>query len=351
MPGNTFGQLFRITTFGESHGPAVGVVVDGCPSGLKLEAADIQKELDRRKPKQASLTSGRNENEPIEILSGVFEGKTTGTPISLMLRNVDAHSSDYENIKDLFRPGHADFTYFKKYGLRDYRGGGRSSGREAIGRIAAGAIAKLLIAKEGIRVYAYSKQIGRISAKKIVLEDIEKNNVKSADTLVAAEMEKEILKAKSEGDSVGGIVEIIVKGCPPGLGDPVFDKLEADLAKALMSIGAVRGIEIGKGFEVACMRGSENNDQINATGFLSNNAGGILGGISTGQDIVLRIAVKPTPSIAKEQKTVDIKNKPAKIKIEGRHDPCIVPKMVAIAESMVALVIADKLLLQRCVKL
>lgn len=350
MTGNTFGKLFKITTWGESYGKAVGVVIDGCPPNILLDESDIQKELDRRKPGQSPITSQRNEEDKVEILSGVFDGKTTGMPISLIVRNKELDNSKYEKIKNVFRPGHADFTFFKKYGIRDYLGGGRSSGRETIGRVAAGAVAKKIISKQGIKIFAYAKQIGNIKAKNIDLDEIEKNNVRCADKDAAKSMEKLIIKTRDEGDSIGGIVEIIIKGCPAGLGDPVFDKLNADLAKALMSIGSVKGVEFGVGFDSANLKGSENNDQINKKGFMSNNSGGILGGISTGQDIVIRIAVKPTSSITKEQKTIDINNKEAKISVEGKHDACVVPRIIPVAESMAALVLADKILIQKSLR-
>ncbi len=348
MSGSNFGNIFKISTWGESHGVAIGVVIDGCPAGIEVSGEDIQKELDRRRPGQSKVTTSRGEDDKVEILSGVFEGKTTGTPISLMIRNKDSDSSKYKELKNKFRPGHADFTYMKKYGLRDHNGGGRSSGRETAARVAAGAVARKVL--KGVSINAYAKQIGRIIAKKIDLKQIEKNDVRCADKDAVKAMEGEIMNARADNDSVGGIVEIIISGSPVGLGDPVFDKLDADLAKALMSIGAVKGIEMGAGFDVACMRGSEDNDQINAKGFVTNNSGGILGGISTGEDIIIRIAVKPTASIAKEQNTIDVKGKGCKIKVEGRHDPCIVPRIIPVAEAMVALVLADKMLMQRCVK-
>jgi len=347
MTGNSFGKLFKITTWGESHGLAVGVIIDGCPSGLELTILDIRKELDKRRPGQSNIVTARNEADKVEIVSGLFENKTTGTPISLIIKNKDVDSSKYESIKNLFRPGHADYTYWKKYSLRDYRGGGRSSGRETVGRVAAGAIAKKILGIENIKIYGYTKQIGNIKVERIDLTEIEKNNVRCPNKNIANEMENLILKIKEEDDSIGGIVEIVIKGCPAGLGDPVFNKLDADLAKALMSIGAVKGVEFGRGFEVAMLRGSENNDQMTSDGFRTNNAGGILGGISTGQDIIIKIAIKPTPSISKEQDTIDINNKNSKIKIEGRHDPCIVPRLIPVAESMIALVLVDKLLIQR----
>lgn len=324
---NTFGRNFRVTSFGESHGPAVGCVIDGCPPGIALDETNIQPLLDRRKPGTSPLVSPRREDDKIEILSGVFLGKTTGTPIALLVRNHGAHSNDYEELKTLLRPGHADFTYQQKYGIRDHRGGGRSSGRETVGRVAAGAVALQILAAQKIVV------TGRI---------ISVHGKTSPE-----EIESEILKAKEVGDSVGGVAEIIATGCPAGLGDPVFDKLDAAIAGAMMGIGAVKGVEIGDGFAVAGRFGSENNDPITKNGFLSNHAGGILGGISSGQDIVVRIAVKPTPSIAKPQKTIDIHGNDAMITVKGRHDPCILPRIVPVAEAMLALVLADALLEQK----
>jgi len=318
---NTSGTNFRITTFGESHGPAVGVVIDGCPAGLALAETDIQPLLDRRRPGTSALVSPRNEADQVEILSGVFEGMTTGTPIALLVRNEDHHSTDYEELRTLFRPGHADFTYQQKYGHRDHRGGGRSSGRETLGRVAAGAVAMKFLAGKGITIAG-----GIVSVH--------------GKTGTAA-IEAEILAAKNAGDSVGGIVEITARGCPAGLGDPVFGKLDAQVAGAMMGIGAVKGVEIGDGFEAAGRFGSENNDPLRKNGFASNHAGGILGGISSGQEIVVRIAVKPTPSIAMPQKTVDIRGNDADISVKGRHDPCIVPRILPVAESMLALVLID----------
>ena len=323
---NTFGSNFRITTFGESHGPAVGCVIDGCPPRLALSADDIQPLLDRRRPGTSPLSSARDEADTVEILSGVFEKMTTGTPIALLVRNQDMHSRDYDTIKEKFRPGHADFTYQAKYGIRDYRGGGRSSGRETVGRVAAGAVALKYLATKGIAVQGRIVAVhGKTDPQKI---------------------ENEILGAKSAGDSVGGIAEITATGCPAGLGDPVFGKLDAGIAAAMMGIGAVKGVEIGDGFAVAERFGSENNDPMTAAGFQSNHAGGILGGISTGQDLVVRIAVKPTPSIAKVQHTRDIHGNATTITIGGRHDPCIVPRILPVAEAMLALVLIDAVLEQ-----
>ena len=318
---NTFGTNFRITSFGESHGPAVGVVIDGCPAGLALAESDIQPLLDRRRPGTSTLVSPRDEKDRVEILSGVFEGRTTGAPIALLVRNEQQQSKDYEELRTLFRPGHADFTYQQKYGCRDHRGGGRSSGRETLGRVAAGAVAMKFLAGKGIVI---SGGIVSVHGK-----------------TGSAAIEAEILAAKNAGDSVGGIVEITARGCPTGLGDPVFGKLDAQIAAAMMGIGAVKGVEIGDGFGVAGRFGSENNDPITKSGFQSNHAGGILGGISSGQEIVIRIAVKPTPSIVQVQKTIDIHGNDADISVKGRHDPCIVPRIVPVAESMLALVLAD----------
>jgi chorismate synthase len=323
---NTFGRNLRITTFGESHGRALGAVIDGCPPGIPLDETDIQPLLDRRRPGRSPLSSPRQEADTVEILSGVFEGRTTGTPVALVVRNRDVRSEDYGNLREMFRPGHADFTYHEKYGIRDHRGGGRSSGRETIGRVAAGALAMKLLALHGITV------AGRI--------------VSVHGKTDPAAIEAEILAARNAGDSVGGIAEIVARGCPAGLGDPVFGKLDALIAGALMGIGAVKGVEIGDGFDVAGKFGSENNDPMTTDGFATNHAGGILGGISSGQDIVVRIAVKPTPSVAKLQKTRNTGGSVVDISVGGRHDPCIVPRIIPVAEAMLALVLADCLLEQ-----
>ena len=353
MAGNSFGSHVRITTFGESHGRAIGAVIDGVRPGLPIDIAYIQSELDRRRPGQSAVTTSRAEADRVEILSGVFEGKTTGTPVCMLIWNKDQKPKAYEAIKDMFRPGHAGFTYLAKFGVSDYRGGGRSSGRETAARVAAGAFAKKLLAARGIDVFAYTLEAGGIRAKKFVRDQIERNPLRTADPAAARKMEKLILKMKEEGDSVGGIVEVVVKNPPAGLGDPVFDKLEADLAKALMSIGAIKGFEVGNGFEAARLRGSRNNDPMfveKKTGRVrtrTNNAGGIAGGISNGEDIVLRIAVKPPSSIRKKQETVTLKGERATISVEGRHDPCICPRVVPVAESMVALTIVDHLMRQK----
>ncbi|MFV1951982.1 MAG: chorismate synthase [Nitrospinota bacterium] len=348
MAGNSFGEVFKITTWGESHGKAIGVIIDGCPAGLHLDKGDIQKELDRRRAGQSEVTSPRKESDKVEILSGVFEGKTIGTPLSLIVENKDVDSSGYKRFKDLFRPGHADYTYQTKYGIRDFHGGGRSSARETVGRVAAGAVAKKVLELENIKIMGYTLQIGDIKVNKIDLSEIEKNTVRCPDRDTAKEMIKSILEIKKSGDSIGGIVEVVVTGVPAGLGEPVFDKLDGDIAKAMLSIGAVKGIEIGAGFEVATLPGSENNDEFyNNKGTIAtrtNNAGGILGGISTGEEIKIRIAVKPTPSISKTQRTVNIKGEGSTIVIHGRHDPCICPRIIPVAEAMMALVLTDHLL-------
>ncbi|MDD1678650.1 MAG: chorismate synthase [Methanomicrobiales archaeon] len=323
---NTFGRNFRVTTFGESHGLALGAVIDGCPPGIPLSPEDIQPLLDRRRPGNSSRSSARKEADQVQILSGVFEGTTTGAPIAMVVFSTDARPEDYDRLKQVFRPGHADFTYQAKYGWRDYRGGGRSSGRETVARVAAGALAMKCLALWGVRIHS------RICS------------VHGA-TLPEA-IDEEIRQARERGDSVGGILEVQVSGCPVGLGDPVFGKLDALIAAALMGIGGVKGVEIGEGFRVADLLGSENNDQIRATGFLSNHAGGILGGISTGQDIVVRIAVKPTSSIHLPQHTIDTTGKEVTIEITGRHDPCIVPRVQPVAEAMLALTLLDTLLEQ-----
>ena len=353
MSGNSFGQLFRVTTWGESHGEALGVAVDGCPSGLELSEEDIQHELDRRRPGVSAITTERKEADRVKLLSGVFEGKTLGTPIAMLVWNKDVDSSPYEPLKDIARPGQADFSYQQKYGIRDHRGGGRASGRETVARVAAGAIAKRILQDYGIQVIGHVVAIGGIQARKVSADEIttnaERNAVRCADPEAAQSMEALIIKAKEVGDSVGGIVEVRAIGVPTGLGEPVFDKLDAELAKALMSIGAVKGVELGAGFDAAKLKGSEMNDEFyieeGRIRTRTNNAGGILGGISTGEPIVCRIAVKPTSSIAKPQRSVDMKRmEEVEIRIAGRHDPCICPRLVPVAEAMVALVLVDSLL-------
>jgi chorismate synthase len=348
MSGSTYGKDFKITTWGESHGDGVGVVVEGCPAGLPLKEADIQKDLDRRRTGQSKVTTTRKEGDKIIIMSGVFKGKTTGAPISMRVDNKDADSSKYELIKHLYRPGHADYTYDLKFGFRDYRGGGRSSARETVGRVAAGAIAKKLLARDKITVIGFTRQIGHLSATTVNFKEIERNIVRCPDAKIAEKMVAAIMQARKNGDSLGGVVEVIARGVPAGLGEPVFDRLDADLAKAVMSIPAVKGMEIGAGFQTATMTGSECNDifvmKNKKVTTQTNNAGGILGGISNGMDIVVKLVVKPTSSINKAQDTITQKGKKSEIRVEGRHDPCVAPRAVPIAESMVALTLIDHLL-------
>jgi len=340
---SSFGEIIRTMTFGESHGPAVGAVLDGIMPGIEISDEDIQGELDRRKPGQSSVTTPRNESDRIHILSGIFEGKTTGSPICMLVYNKDQDSSKYDMLRDVFRPGHADFTFWKKYGIRDHRGGGRSSGRETVGRVAAGAIARKILEDKGILITAFAQEIAGIRGETEQLSEVEKNPVRAADPEKALQMVEAVHKAMNEGDSVGGIVKLIIRKVPPGIGDPVFYKLDSRLAMAVFSIGAVKGVEFGAGFESAEKKGSENNDLMQNGDFLSNNAGGILGGISTGEDIVMRIAVKPTPSISKDQDTVDINGLNQTISVRGRHDPCIVPRIIPVVEAMASLVILDAL--------
>jgi chorismate synthase len=349
MPGNTFGSLFRITTWGESHGKAVGVVIDGCPPNIPLNEEIIQAMLDRRRPGQSAASTTRKESDQAIILSGVFEGKTTGTPILVMVQNRDARSHAYSPIKDVFRPGHGDITYEAKYGIRDWRGGGRASARETVGRVAAGAVAGALLSREGISVAAYTIELGGIRVTQCVPTDVEKNEFGSPDLTVVPEMARRVAEVKAAGDSIGGVVEIRATGLPAGLGEPVFEKLDAALAFGLMSIGAVKGVEIGAGFEAAGMLGSRNNDPISPDGFLSNNAGGILAGISNGDEIVARVAVKPIPSIRIEQQTIDRSHSPTSLSIEGRHDISAIPRVNVVCEAMVKLVLADHLLRQRAI--
>lgn len=364
MPGSSFGQLFRVTTFGESHGVALGAIVEGCPAGLALSEKDIQNDLDRRRPgtKNNPLVSPRQENDHVQLLSGVFEGKTLGSPIALVVFNENQAPKDYDKLKDVFRPGHADYTTFAKYGLRDYRGGGRSSGRETVGRVMAGAIAKKLLTQvQQTKIIGYTRRIHtlELDEKRIDYGEIEKNPVRCPDPVMAKKMTEFVLAQKNKGNSVGGAVEIVVKKPPVGLGEPVFDKLEADLAKALMSIGTVKGVEIGKGFGATEMLGSEHNDTILAAGkktgeslkTKANIAGGIQGGISTGEDIIIRIAVKPTSSIPQIQQTVTTSGKKVNVSVAGRHDACILPRLIPVAESMVALVLADHYLRQLTTRL
>ncbi|MGB9936813.1 MAG: chorismate synthase [Methanobacterium sp.] len=353
MSGNTTGKIFKVTTFGSSHGTALGAVVDGCPAGLELNEEDIQKELDKRKPGTSKVTTSRGETDQVQILSGIFEGKTDGTPIAAVVYNKDMDSSAYAALRGKPRPGHADFCWESKYEHYDYRGGGRASGRTTIGHVIGGAVAKKLLETKGIKVISHVTKIGNIEAQKIEFEQIEKNinsnAVRCADLEAAAKMEELILNLKSKGDSIGGIVETIVLNLPAGLGEPVFDKLDADIAKILMGIGSVKGVEIGLGFKSSSLKGSQMNDEfyINGEGIKTktNNSGGILGGISNGMPVIARMAVKPTPSISLAQETVDLKQKnDTEIEIKGRHDPCICPRVTTVAESAVSMIIADHLI-------
>jgi len=352
VSGNSFGTLFRVTTFGESHGPALGVVVDGCPPGIALSADDVQKDLDRRRPGRSEVSTSRQEADRVEILSGLFEGKTLGTPIAMLIRNRDADPSAYGRLREVFRPGHADLTWFLKHGLRDHRGGGRASGRETAARVAAGAVARRVLATFGCAVSAWTVQVGMVRAETRDPRAAEMNPLMCPDAKAAEKMLALIEEYKKEGDSVGGVVEVRASGVPAGLGEPVFDKLDARLASALMGIGGIKGVEIGDGFEVAQRRGSENSDPLvpapgGGTRTSCNRAGGILGGISTGETVIARIAVKPTSSINLEQDTVDLKGRETTIKVGGRHDPCLCPRVAPVAEAMTCLVLCDLLLIQR----
>jgi len=343
MAGNSFGQCFKITTFGESHGGAVGVVVDGITPGLEISREEIQKELDRRKPGQSEITTPRQETDEVHIMSGYFEGKATGTPLMMIIYNKDAQSSAYNDIKDLYRPGHADFTYDKKYEIRDYRGSGRASGRETAARVAAGAVAMKMLSLIGVDIKAYVKAAGGIECETIDYDEIENNIVRACDAAAAKKIIERIAEVKAEKNSIGGIVECKITGVPAGLGDPVFDKLDADLAKAIMSLGAVKGFEVGSGFKAAEMTGKDHNDWMNKDGYITNNAGGIIGGISTGEEIIFRCAVKPTSSIEYPQPTIDKNGVEVTCITEGRHDPIICPRIVPVVEAMAAVVLADHL--------
>ncbi len=359
MPGNTFGQAFKITTFGESHGVAIGVIVDGCPAGLPIDETFIQKELDRRRPGQSNIVTQRKEEDRVKILSGVFEGKSTGMPIALVIYNADQRSEDYSHIADKFRPSHADFTFFAKYGLRDYRGGGRSSARETAARVAGGAIAKLLLQQLGIQINAYVSQVGHLKVEKsyphLNFSDIEKTDVRCPDLELAQQMIDLIKAVRKDGDTIGGVVTGIVQGCPAGWGEPVFDKLHADLAKAVMSINATKGFEYGSGFEGVTLRGSAHNDLFfNDEGRIktrTNHSGGIQGGISNGMDIYFRVAFKPVATIIPAQESVNEAGEATTVTGRGRHDPCVLPRAVPIVEAMTALVLADHYLRQRMAKL
>ena len=347
MSGNTFGKLFSVTTFGESHGVALGCIVDGCPPGIEISEEEIQVELDLRKPGTSKFTTQRREPDQVKILSGVFEGKTTGTPIGLLIENTDQRSKDYGDIAKKFRPAHADYGYTQKYGFRDYRGGGRSSARETAMRVAAGAIAKKFLASKGIEVRGYLSQLGPVKAEKLDWEQVRQNPFFCPDADKVSEMEDYMNAIRKEGDSIGAKISVVASGLNPGLGEPIFDRLDADLAHALMSINAVKGVEIGDGFDVVEQKGSEHRDELTPEGFLSNHAGGVVGGISTGQDIVAHIALKPTSSITVTGQTVDVDGNLTELITKGRHDPCVGIRATPIAEAMMALVITDHYLRHR----
>lgn len=353
---NTFGSLFRLTTFGESHGAAIGGVIDGMPAGIEVDMAFIQSELARRKPGQSALTTARKEDDAVELLSGIFEGKTTGCPIGFLVRNTNQHSDDYENMRGVFRPSHADFTYEQKYGIRDYRGGGRSSARETISRVVGGAFAKLALRQIGVSIQAYTQQVGDIvlpgSYRDYNLARAEENAVRCPDEAVAEKMSRLIMQVKAEGDTVGGVIACVVRGCPVGLGEPVFDKLHARLGAAMLSINAVKGFEYGLGFAGASGRGSEQNDIFEPDGkggitVRTNNSGGIQGGISNGQDIYFRVAFKPVATLLREQETVDNKGNATTLTARGRHDACVLPRAVPVVEAMAAITILDAYLLNK----
>jgi len=347
---SSFGQLFTITTFGESHGPAVGVVVDGMPPGIAVEVADIQRELDRRRPGQSALTTQRQEADQVEVLSGLFEGVTLGTPIAMIVRNTDARSKDYDQLKDVFRPGHADYSTFQKYGVRDHRGGGRSSGRETVGRVAAGALAKRALGTVGVKIVGGTVQVGEVRAERRDWDQTEKNPVRCPDAKAAAEMARVIESARDAKDSIGGVVEVVAGGVPAGWGDPTMAKLDALLGAAMLSIPATKGVEIGGGFAMSARHGSETNDVFDGERYLTNFAGGISGGISNGAEVVVRVAVRPATSIAKPQTAAAKGGGTTTIAIEGRHDPCICPRVVPVAESMMAITLVNAWLRQRALR-
>lgn len=351
---NTFGKVFRLTTFGESHGPGIGGVIDGMPAGIEVDMDFLQSELDRRKPGQSDLTTARHEGDRVEILSGTFEGRTTGCPIGFLVRNENQHSSDYENLRHVFRPSHADFTYQSKYGIRDHRGGGRTSARETVARVVGGAFAKMVLREWGVSITAYTSQVGSIALGGTYLDydlrQIERNPVRCPDAATAERMAQLIREVKAEGDTIGGIITGIVRGCPVGLGEPVFDKLHAQLGAAMLGINAVKGFEVGEGFAGVTARGSEQNDVFVPDGHggittRTNHSGGIQGGLSNGQDIVFRVAFKPVATLLREQQTVDDQGRPTVLKARGRHDPCVLPRAVPIVEAMAAMVILDNYML------
>jgi chorismate synthase len=353
--GSSFGKIFRLTTWGESHGPALGVVIEGVPAGIDIDVTEIQAELDRRRVGQSKVTTPRGEKDAAEILSGVFEGSTTGAPISIITYNKDADSSKYDNLRDVFRPGHADYTYWAKYGHRDHRGGGRSSARETWGRVAAGVLARKILASVGAEVFGFAREIGGIEMQTFDRCEIERNIVRCPDPVAAEAMVEAILAAKEEFDSLGGVVEARAINVPPGLGEPTFDRVDALIAQAMLSIPATKGVEIGEGFATARSRGSLNNDAFyvedGRVRTVTNTAGGTLGGITSGEEIVVRVAIKPTSSVAREQQTVDLNFEPRTILVEGRHDPSVVPRAVPVVEAMLAIVLADLLLLNRAARI
>lgn len=348
MSGNTFGKLFCVTSFGESHGPAIGCVVDGCPPGLAIDTADIQRELDRRKPGTSRHVTQRREPDEVEILSGVFEGVTTGAPIGLLIRNTDQRSRDYGNIADTFRPGHADYAYEQKYGLRDYRGGGRSSARETAVRVAAGAIArKWLRERYGVVIRGYMAQLGEVEIPFVDWAEVDRNPFFAPNAAIVPQLEDYMDALRKSGDSIGARINVVATGVPPGWGEPVYDRLDADIAHAMMGINAVKGIEIGAGFASIAQRGTEHSDEMTPEGYVSNNAGGVLGGISTGQDVIVSIAIKPTSSIRLDRRSIDRQGNPVVVNTHGRHDPCVGIRATPIAEAMLALVLVDHALRQR----
>jgi chorismate synthase len=347
---SSFGDLFVVTTFGESHGPAVGVVVDGMPPGIAVDVADIQRELDRRRPGQSALTTQRAEADRVEILSGVFEGRTLGTPIAMLVRNTDARSQDYDALKHVFRPGHADYVYDQKYGVRDHRGGGRSSGRETVGRVAAGTLARIALATVGVTIVGGTVRVGEVEAEAREWSEVERNPVRCPDARAAERMAEVIATARDQKDSVGGVVEVVARGVPAGWGDPTMAKLDARLGAAMLSIPATKGVEIGGGFGMCARHGSETNDAFDGEKFLTNYAGGIAGGISNGAEVVVRVAVRPATSIGKPQTAATDQGGTTTIEIQGRHDPCICPRVVPVAESMMALALADAWLRQRALR-
>lgn len=356
---NSFGHIFRLTTFGESHGAGIGGVVDGMPAGVEIDLDFIQQELNRRRPGQSALTTSRQEGDKVEFLSGIFEGRSTGCPIGFLVRNENQHSNDYDNLRNIFRPSHADYTYYSKYGIRDHRGGGRSSARETIARCVGGALAKLFLRQKGIRITAYTSQVGNICLKQdyheLDFSEIEKNPVRCPDAKKAEEMAQLISEVKADGDTIGGVITCVIQGCPVGLGSPAFGKLHAELGAAMLSINAVKGFEYGEGFAGVTARGSEQNDIFIPDGqggitTKTNHSGGIQGGISNGQDIYFRVAFKPVATLLREQQTVDMQGEEAYVKARGRHDPCVLPRAVPIVEAMAAMTITDHFLLNRTVK-